>query len=156
MLLGLDEKKLSSKKWKVKVRPFSGAKIEDLHHYCLPLLKKNPRHIIIHVGTNDIKESLDANKALDNILQLKNFLEKKLPNARVVISNIITRTDDKRAQESTMVFNKHLDELKLKTINNNNIQALDLGKKGLHLSQKGKAKFASNLKKVISNFKVEN
>ena len=40
-----------SRKFNVKVRPFLGAKINDMYHYLV--LNKNPDYITLHVGTND-------------------------------------------------------------------------------------------------------
>ena len=42
-----------SKKFNVKVRSFPGAKTNDMFHYLVPLLEKDPEHVILHVGTND-------------------------------------------------------------------------------------------------------
>ena len=37
----------------VKVCYFSGVRIVDKKHYSVPLLMKQPEHIILHIGTND-------------------------------------------------------------------------------------------------------
>ena len=42
---GLIEKKMSRNR-KIKVRYFPGAKIKDMYHYAIPLLKKKPENII--------------------------------------------------------------------------------------------------------------
>ena len=51
MLHGIDETR--SKKTVVKICCFPGAKIDNMDHYLQPLLKKRPKVIILHVGTND-------------------------------------------------------------------------------------------------------
>ena len=51
MLEGLDERKMSSKRV-VKVRKFPGATTDDMYHYLMPLIQKQP-DVILHVGTND-------------------------------------------------------------------------------------------------------
>ena len=38
---------------KVKVFHFSGARIEDINQYIIPIIKKQPDYLIRHVGTND-------------------------------------------------------------------------------------------------------
>ena len=37
----------------LKVRYFPGARIADMKHYSVPLLMKQPEHIILHTGFND-------------------------------------------------------------------------------------------------------
>ena len=57
------------------VRYFSGAKMEDLHHYLTPLLlKEKPDTIVIHVGSNNkthrIFEDFNADKLADEIIDI--------------------------------------------------------------------------------------
>ena len=47
------EKRLSKKHGNVKVFHFSGARIEDINQYIIPIIKKQPDYLILHVGTND-------------------------------------------------------------------------------------------------------
>ena len=66
MISEIDEKQLSSKQ-NVKVRFFPGSSIKDMYDYLKPLLKKVPKTIILHVGTNNcVNESF--NIVLDKIL----------------------------------------------------------------------------------------
>ena len=70
ILNNIDEKGISTKiaNVLVKVRPFSGATIDDMYSYMQPLLLKNPKTIILHIGTNDApnKTSQDiVNSLLD-------------------------------------------------------------------------------------------
>ena len=50
MLEDLDERKMSSKRV-VKVRKFPGATTDDMYHYLMPLLQKQPDNVILHHGT---------------------------------------------------------------------------------------------------------
>ena len=52
MLLGLDEQRLR-KYNHVKVRFFTGSHVKDMYHYLYPLLQKEPKYLVLHVGTND-------------------------------------------------------------------------------------------------------
>ena len=56
MVNGIDEKRLSQKYSRVKVFHFSGARIEDLNHYIMPIIKNKPDYLILHVETNDAKQ----------------------------------------------------------------------------------------------------
>ena len=56
MLNNIDEKfDLNTKISNVSVRSFSGATIEDMKDYSIPLLQKEPNVIIIHAGTNSVR-----------------------------------------------------------------------------------------------------
>ena len=46
---------VNTKTANVKVHTFSGATIEDLHDYILPIARKEPDNLIIHVGTYNIR-----------------------------------------------------------------------------------------------------
>jgi lysophospholipase L1-like esterase len=39
----------------VVVKSFAGATIEDMEDYLKPIIRKRPESIILHVGTNDLK-----------------------------------------------------------------------------------------------------
>ena len=47
MINGIDEKRLSQKFGNVKVFHFSGARIEDLNHYIVPIIKSKPDYLIL-------------------------------------------------------------------------------------------------------------
>ena len=48
------EENLISKKYRlVKMRPFTGATIEEMHDYIKPLLKKRTVNVILHIGTDN-------------------------------------------------------------------------------------------------------
>ena len=47
MINGIDEKRLSQKFGNVKVFHFSGARIEDLNHYIVPIIKNKPDYLIL-------------------------------------------------------------------------------------------------------------
>ena len=70
MVNGIDEKRLSQKYGNVKVFNFSGARIEDLNHYIVPIIKNKPDYLILHVGTNDATTN-SFRKIVDDLLMLK-------------------------------------------------------------------------------------
>ena len=63
-----NEQKMSSKHV-VKVRKFLGATIDDMHHYMMPLLEKQPDNVNLHVGTNDAS-SCNSSEIVNNISKL--------------------------------------------------------------------------------------
>ena len=60
-----------------------------------------------------------------------------LNTCKVFISTPPLRTDDGKAQIMVCQLTKHLLQLKIDTINNNNINIRHIGGKGLHLNQSG-------------------
>ena len=51
MITGINEKRISTNFKSVKVRCFSGATIDDMYFNLIPLLRKRPTALVLHVGT---------------------------------------------------------------------------------------------------------
>ena len=149
MINGINEKDLTTEKEIVKVRYYSGAKVNDIGNKVTRILEDKPNAIILHVGTNDAV-SKPSNVIIDEILSLKNSIERKLPTCKVILSSLTPRVDNGKAALTIQHFNKHLNKLKLNIMDNSNISTKDLGKKGLHLSNFGKRKFTKNISSIIT------
>ena len=120
MLSGIDERRISKRDRKIKVKNFPGATISDIYDYIKPLLKKCPDNTILRVGThNTVTES--SKVVLGKLLDLKKFIEKTLPESNVVISNLITRTDNGKASLTVIKTNEHLHGLQMDIIDNGNV-----------------------------------
>ena len=72
---GIEENRISRQRKKVKAKSFPGAAIEDMYYYIKPLLKKCPKNIILHIGTNNTVNGTST-IVLDKLLSLKSFVEK--------------------------------------------------------------------------------
>ena len=82
------EENTKSRQWrKVKVKSFPGTTIEGMYDYIRPLLKKCPKNIILHIGTNDTVNET-SKIVLDKLLSLKAFVKKALPDCNFYISNL--------------------------------------------------------------------
>ena len=91
-----------------KVCIFPGATTHDMYDCLKPLLKKNP-DIILDIGTNNsVNET--SRDILNGILSLKNFIDKLRPTCKVIVSNIIYRSDNGKAL-TVKIVNNHLDAL---------------------------------------------
>ena len=130
----------------VKVRNFRDATVDDMKDHVIPLLRKEPSFVIIHAGTSDAPY-LTSRKILDNLLTLKSFATDNLPNCKVVIS-----TDDGKAALTVTQLTNHLLQLNINIIDNRNINARNLGNKGLHLDPKGTSRLAKNLLSSMKSF----
>ena len=42
---------------KIRVQSYSGATVEHMNSHAIPTMKRNPRKVILHCGTNDIRSS---------------------------------------------------------------------------------------------------
>ena len=92
---------------------------------------------MLHAGTNNtIKEPFKVvvGKLLDLI---KKFIENTLTESNVVIFNLITRTDNRKASLTVIITNEYLHCLQMDIIGNGNITLHELNKGGLHLNQRG-------------------
>ena len=112
------------------------------------IVNKKPDCLILHIGTNNAP-NMASNEIIDEILSLKQRLEKETPTTKIVISAPTIRTDHGKAGLTVRNFNKHLKQLNIEVIDNWNVTNKDLGKKGLHLSKNGKIKLAKNLKSKL-------
>ena len=63
MLSGTEERRISKRDRKVKVKSFAGATIDDICDYIKPLLKNCPDNIILHVDTNNTVNEPSKNGA---------------------------------------------------------------------------------------------
>ena len=118
MLEGLDERKMSSKRV-VKVRKFPGATTDDMYHYLMPLIQKQP-DVILHVGTNDAS-SCNSSDIVNNILKLRLFISQKLPNANIILLKPIMRSDKAAGKGTVEEVNKQLNDFDFDMTDNSNL-----------------------------------
>ena len=82
---------MSSATNRVTVKPFYGANIEDMTDFIKPILRKNPEKIILHIGTNNLRND-EAKTAADGIINLAHFIEQRCPDAEIIVLGIVTRS----------------------------------------------------------------
>ncbi|CAH1256488.1 Hypp1665 [Branchiostoma lanceolatum] len=119
----------------------------------------NPRCIVFHVGTNDVKQERAANGVTENMRQLVVTTHDKFPNADIVLSSIPPRKD-RHLMEITNDVNGFLRILDQETsyvslADNSNLEANGLIKQtlyrddGYHLNRSGLKVLAANFKAAI-------
>ena len=74
ILQGVDEHRISRPGRKVKVRCFLGAGVDDMFDHMKPLMRKCPRKIILHIGSNNSMNE-NSRTILHKILSLKRLIE---------------------------------------------------------------------------------
>ena len=148
MINGINEKPISKNFKSVKVRCFSGATIDDMYFNLIPLLRKKPVALVLHVGTNNSSNETSF-QIYDKLLNLVHFLKENNPNCHVVLSSPIDRLDDGKAALTIKRLNSLLSESSLDIIDNSNVGHSSLGIHGLHLNEHGAGKLALNFVKRI-------
>ena len=148
MMNQIDGNRLS-KTFDVKVMSWGGCSINELMGKLEPILEKQSfEYIIIHVGTND-STTRTSDDMLHDIILLKDYIELTY-SSKVIISNIIERQDDMKANLTIQYFNEKLSKLNLLVMDNSNIISKYLGKKGHHLtSPHGSGRLAMNIINLI-------
>ena len=76
-------------------------------------------------------------------MNLKTHIEKILPTTKVFISCPVIRRDNARANSVLLELKKKIHSLN-NIIKNDNVDQTCLGKKGLHLNEKGAGRLAIN------------
>ena len=140
-------KKIRHKKL-IKVRSFSGAKVSCMYDHVKPTIREfNPNHIILHVGTNELKSSKTASQISRSVIDLALSLKSEA-NA-VTISLTVPRKDN---------LNNKAQEVKSRLINmcgERDIAFIDhtdtidterhLNESKAHLNKSGTIEFAKNV-----------
>ena len=99
---------------------FPGLKGDDVESYIKPTLKNKPERIIIHCGTNDLKNKTPQSIA-DNIFSLAKSSQQE--NDIVLVSSIVPRKDrlDKSGKEVNIILEKKCNEMNLAFVSHGNI-----------------------------------
>ena len=139
----IPEEHLSGKNGAVKVRNFPGATIEDMQHKLLSILERNPRRLILHVGTNNT-ESCTSREILDKLLKLKTFISEKCPQCQTILSTATIRSAKAKTNLAVRQLTNHLLQLKIDEVDNINITDRCIGRKWLHLNFSGTIQLAKD------------
>ena len=145
---------LLSRNKTVKVYGFPGSTTEDMESFLIPLLKRKPDQILLHVGTNDLK-SYSPQQVADKILDLT-----KLVNSygiRCSVSEIIKRDDylSTKGQEVNRILSTILPE-QVSLISHHNISEQHLNRSGLHLNKRGTGALAYNIIHYVKTLDFKN
>ena len=149
ILNGLIEENLS-KQHNVRIRKFRGA-VDDLNCNVHPILRKKPKHIIIHIGTNDALHSA-SREILDKLLKLKTLIKETLPETEVTFSTPTIRSDNGKAALTVRNLCGYLLDSNMDILDNRNITSKHLGRKGLHLNKAGSTRLAKNIIHKLRKF----
>ena len=134
------------------VRPFSGAKIEDMFDYILPVLRRRPDVVVLHIGTNDLGDrSLTSEEIiLQRLDELVKFLQDS--GVIVIISFVIGRCDmciNSRIRNYNKLLLDYCARNSIIFIDNDNIDFMKISRDGVHLNAEGASILCDNIAKCI-------
>ena len=133
-------------KWtnNVRIRNFPGTTADDLNYQVHSMLRKKPKRIIVHIGTND-NTSSTSREILDKLLKLKTLVKETLPETEVTFSTPTIISDNGKAARTVRNLCDHLLDLNMDILDSRNITSKHLGRKGLHLNKAGFTRLAKNI-----------
>ena len=134
-----------SRRKTIKVRTFSGATINDMKSFAVPLLKKKTDKVIIHVSTNYAPQ-------FKNMKELRLLIQKMVPSAKVIISSPVIRADKANSDISNKKFISLLSSTYWDCIHHENFGKSHLNEYGLHINRAGSITLANNLISRIQKF----
>ena len=79
------------------------------------------------------------------MLQLKSYIQEKLPDAEIIVSTLTPRWDNVEATLTIRKLTNHLINLKIYILDNRNITGKYLSRRGLHLNQSGSNLLTRNI-----------
>ena len=152
-LRGYELSKSIKQKKLVKVRTHPGGKTSCLSDHLKPVMRsRDCDHIIIHVGTNDLRSEKTPVQISHDIINLAYAVRQN--EIKVSISGLIQRNDD--LNEKVLLVNdilvKSCESIDIPFINHKNIRPdIHLNASKVHLNKKGNSILIANLRKYLCN-----
>jgi lysophospholipase L1-like esterase len=123
-------------------------------HYVKPTSQEKPKHIILHIGTND-QQTKSPDALIKAVTKLGEAKTQEISGIELTLSEIITRNDDLQLADKVKIYNNKLDNLCTERnwgfITHKSIIKTHLNRYGLHLSQRGTTSLARNIKQFLKN-----
>ena len=155
MVKHLNGYKMSTRNLKIQVSTFPGCSTLDMEDYLKPIIRKKPDKLVIHVGTNSLRETETPEKCADEIANLAKQVINACPQTTVALSSIVTRSDDKFLAAKAIEVNLHLKQACHQNhwsfIDHSNIKPTHLNRSGIHLNKAGTLLMARNFTSNIYN-----
>ena len=109
----------------------------------------------MHTGTNNsVNET--SRDILNGILSLKNFIEKLCSTCKVILSNLIYLSDNRKAYLTVKTVNDHLNAFNINELDNKNIGENHLNNSALHLNSIVYGKLTINFIKKQRKILIKN
>ena len=133
------------------VKTFPGATSEDMKSYIEPTLKSKPDEVILHCGTNDLRNE-EPQEIAEKIAEIAQGIQAR--GQKATVSGLIRRTDSPELESKRRAVNVFLLEKlrgsQIGFINHDNVNPAHLNKWGLHLNQYGTKAITENVIKYLT------
>ena len=131
----------------IHVETYRGSTTEAMTHHIKPCLAKQPDQIVLHVGTNDIRDK-QPKEIVDGIMKIQDIIKKESPETVVAVSELIHRNDkveySQKVKKVNTLLAKACRQYSCDYIEHTNIQDKHLNPYGLHLNKFGTSVMAKN------------
>ena len=148
MIKHINGYKMSKANTKVRVSSFPGCTTQDMADYIKPIIRKKPNQLVLHVGTNNLRNCENSTTCAKDIIQLGESINSSIPETKITISGLITRDDEEILASKVNEVNAMLEQLCLEKnwafIEHCNITSQYLNKSKLHLNKQGTSLLACN------------
>ena len=137
---------------KINIKTFPGATINDMTHYIQPTMKKQPKLVVLHVGTNDVQQKEPEGIVAEMKSLCQGIVSQSL--SKIAISEIIKRQDPAiniKIDRINSLLAKLCSKYKWQFIQHTNVDASKLNASGLHLNSQGTAMLAKNFIEFLKN-----
>ena len=105
-------------------------------------------------GTNNLRKD-DGKSVADGIISLAQSIQRQCPDIEIVVSGIISRSDDvsasSKVRETNELVKTMCNQYDWNFIPNTNIKSKHLNARGLHLNRSGSLLLQNNFKLAIKN-----
>ncbi len=138
-------------KQNVSVKSFSGATVDDMSDFLRPIIRKKPKKLIIHAGTNDVRHS-HPNIIVEKIIKLAENFKKESNHTEIIILSLVTRGDSQELATKVRETNNIL-KSNWSFLDNSNIDRSLLNYRGLHLNRDGSKLLQDNIANILTSHK---
>ena len=143
MLNQMDQAKLS-KQLDVRIGCHGECTVKCLYTHLTPVFTAKPEYIMLHIGTNDCTNKT-SDVVLNETTKLAHHIEIALPNSKIILSLPTMRTDNNKPNVIIRNLKKKAYNLPYTLMENENINEIHIGHKGLHRNGHGIKKMAKNI-----------
>ena len=129
----------------VAVKSIPGATTKDVKHHIKKYLEDNaPDSVILHVGTNNLKNKESVEDIANDIMDTAIFVKKEKTN--VFVSGLTDRNNrlNDKGKSVNSLLKRRCDEEKICFVDNTNINVGMLNNSGLHLNERGTTRLVNN------------
>ena len=141
------KRSMPTEKHGIHIEIYKGSTTEAMAHHIRPCFVKQPDQIVLHVGTNDIRDK-QPDEIVDGIMEIEKIIKKETPKTSVVVSELLHRNDQIEYSQKVKKVNINIAKA-CKQYNWEYIQHKNIEDK--HLNKFGTSVMAKNLVILIQS-----